>query len=174
MATETLTVIIDDVLRNNVKTGKLLVRAYRAGSHRALAGFGKGIGTVLEGTGQSLTPAQRTKLLHVGQRFAEFADESVNRMSEGAQKAIDALYKGASGVVEQLEARMGEVDNPYASRYVEFATNLTLPTAKLARVVSGKIAEGTEKASGRLVHVKPAVRRAARKPQRAKRAKKAS
>ena len=172
MTTETLSAVIGDVLHNNVKTGKLLIRAYRKGGHRAAHQLGKGFGAIVDKTGDALNAAQRTRVLHVGQRFAEFADESVTRFSDSAEKALDALFKGASEVVGQLNARVEKFENPYASRYVEIATTLTLPTAKLARTVSGKVFEGTEKMAERFAGRKPVVR-PARKARRAKRAVKA-
>ena len=172
VTTETLSAVIGDVLQNNVKTGKLLIRAYRKGGHRAAHQLGKGFGAIVDKTGDALNAAQRTRVLHAGQRFAEFADKSVSRFSGSAEKALDAFFKGASQVVGQLNARADKFENPYASRYVEIATTLTLPTAKLARTVSEKLFEGTEKMAERFASRRP-VARPARKARRAKRTVKA-
>jgi len=173
MTTETLTSVLGDVIRNNAKTGKLLIRAYRAGSHRAVTRFGKGLGYVIDRTGEELSAAQRNKVSGVGHRFVKFADQSVGRAAEGAELALERLYKGATAMVETLDTNLAKVEGPLASRYVEFATNVTLPAAKLARVVSDRIVEGTARVTAASVAPKAAAR-VSRKPHRAKRVKKAS
>ena len=172
MTTETLTTVLGDVLRNNTKTGKLLIRAYRTGSHRAVARFGKGLGYVIGRAGEEMTAAQRNKVSGVGGRFVKFADQSLGRAADGAEQALERFYKGATAMVETLDTNLAKVEGPFATRYVEFATNVTLPAAKLARAVSDRIVEGTERVTATVGPAKVAAR-GQRKPHRAKRVKKA-
>jgi hypothetical protein len=155
VTTETLSAIIGDALQNNAKTGKLLIHACRSGSNRASVKIGKGIETVLDKTTARLKAAQRMKVLHATQRFTRLAEKRVASVSDNAERALDKFYKGAAQAVERVAARAGKVDNKYASKCVELARNMTLPTVKLARTMREKMVERTAKISKRAAGGRP-------------------
>jgi hypothetical protein len=131
MSNQSLSLLVLDVLKNNRKVGKAIVKAYRAGGTRL-------VNRQLPGA-----------LGQRGEKVTHFLANGIGRSSDVVDVTLDKIYSHASKAVEKVAAAVDGVENPYATKYFDLVTSLTLPGARIARDVSGKVAARTGKIHGR-------------------------
>jgi hypothetical protein len=151
MSNQSLSLVVLDVLKNNRKVGKAIVKAYRTGGTRLVK--------------QQLLGSR-------GEKVTNFLANGIGRSSEVVGVALDKIYTHASKAVEKVAAAVDGVENPYATKYFDLVTSLTLPGARIARKVSGKVAARTSMMHGRVV--KKVARKTVRKIVKKGRAAKAA
>lgn len=176
MRTQTLTDVTLKTLHNYQTAATQAVAAYHAGGQR-LVGF-------VDGTLQS----------RVYPRTAQFAPRATERMNalrgnvsgtvvkgmdQAAERTSQVIDRGAEAAAAGLSKVAGfaaDVGNPYVANGIDAAARLSLPVAKLALAVSGKVAEGaTTLATAAGAHpVKKAVRKATTVAKRARKSIKAA
>jgi hypothetical protein len=131
MSNQSLSLVVLDVLKNNRKVGKAIVKAYRTGGTRLVK--------------QQLPGALGNR----GEKVTSFLANGIGRTSDVADGALDKIYNHASKAIVKVAATVDGVENQYASKYFDLIANLTLPSARIARNVSGKVAARTSKTHGR-------------------------
>jgi hypothetical protein len=145
MATENATSLVQDLLANNVRVSKQLIGAYRSATGYVVTRMDGGVKKVL-----GSTPATRvnvTVLNNVGaaaERLTGFYSKAFERVSDSADKIVDEIGDRTSGAIEKVATTVTNMDNKYASRYVEIVGRVSLPALKLARDLSVKLADGTD------------------------------
>lgn len=151
MASETLSSVVLDALKQNRKVGKSFVDAYRVGGIQLIE--------------KNLSGRLGTR----GKKVTGLLVKGIGKASDGAERALDTVCDQAAKAVQSVAAKVGGVDNPYAVKYLDFVGKITLPGAKIARNLSTKLAAGTAKAYKRPA-VKSVVHKSARKAVRRGRA----
>jgi hypothetical protein len=116
MASETLDSVVLDVLKNNRRIGKSFVGAYRVGGTRLIRRSPSG------------------KLGERGQKVGDLMIQGIDKASDGANGALDKVYDLAANAIAKT------ADNDYAAKYFDLVGKVALPSAKLARNLSGKLA----------------------------------
>ena len=132
MSNQSLSLVVLDVLKNNRKAGKAMLKAYRAGGTRLVK--------------QQLPGALGNR----GEKVTNFLANGIGRTSDVVDGALDKIYGHASKAVVKVAAAVGGLENEYATKYLGFISNLALPGARIARNVSSKVADRTSKIHGRV------------------------
>ena len=143
MSNQSLSLVVLDVLKNNRKVGKAIVKAYRNSGTRLVK--------------QQLPGALGNR----GEKVTTFLANGIGRASDVVDVALDNIYDRASKAVVKVAATVDGVENKYATKYLDLMSNLTLPGARMARDLSSKVADRTSKIHGR--SVKKAARKVVRK-----------
>jgi hypothetical protein len=143
MSNQSLSLVVLDVLKNNRKVGKAILKAYRNGGTRLVK--------------QQLPVA----LGHRGEKVTNFLANGIGKSSHVVDVTLDKIYSHASKAVEKVAAAVDGVENQYATKYFDLVSSLTLPGARIARDMSGKVAARTGKVHARTV--KKVARKAVRK-----------
>jgi hypothetical protein len=117
MKTESLNSVMVDVLKNNRQVGKSLVEAYRTGGTKLVE--------------KSLSGRFGARGLKVG----EFLIKGIGKASDTAEDAMGMMCNRACGVLVKID------DNKYAAKYLGLVSKVTLPSAKIVRNLSGKLAQ---------------------------------
>jgi len=128
MASESLSSVVLDVLKQNRKVGKSFVDAYRVGGKRIIE--------------RNLSD----KLGNRGKKIGGLLVKGISKASDGADLALEKVCDQASSAVRKVAAKVSGMDNRYAAKYFSLVGKVTLPGAKIARDLSTKLAEGTAKA----------------------------
>jgi hypothetical protein len=127
MASESLSAVVLDVLKQNRKVGKSVVDAYRTGGTRLIE--------------KNLSSRLGTR----GKKVTGLLVKGIGKASDGAERALDTVCDQATKAVESVAAKVNGVENQYAAKYFDLVGKITLPSAKIARNLSTKIAAGTAK-----------------------------
>jgi len=130
MTSELLSSVVRDVLKNNRKTGKSVVLAYRVGGKRLIQKSGV------------------DKLGNGGQKVTSILLKGINKVSNGAEGLVDTVYDRASQAVEKVAETVDGVGNEYATQYFDLVSKAAMPGAKIARGLSGKVATRISKIYG--------------------------
>ena len=146
MKSESLSSVVQNVIEDDRLVGKNLVEAYRVGGTFACGTLDKRVQAALVRV-PLLNDAVKTYVSNASKRLTQLVGKSVAAISDGADSVIDRVSDGATGALTQVASRAEGVDNKYAVQYVQLVSKLSMPGAKLAQNVSGRMAEGSTKLS---------------------------
>jgi len=163
MATESLSSVVIDVLKNNHKVGKSVIDAYRVGGARLASQLESRWEWVLDTRAGKFNKGLHSRLTNGGQKVSHFLSQRIEKLSNTADKALEKAYDGAATVVKKVTAKVDAVDNEYATRYFDYVGKVTLPSAKLARGLTEKLADGVETAYDRLAPKRKTAYKSAKK-----------
>ena len=121
MTSESLSAVVLDVLKNNRSLGKSLVGADRVGGTRLIKKNLSG------------------KFGNRAQKATDFLIRSIDIGSDRADRALDKVFDLTSTAIVKV------ADNKYATQYFDLVSKVTLPTAKVARSLGGKLADRINK-----------------------------
>jgi len=154
MLNQSLSFVVLDVLKNNRKVGKAIVKAYRTGGTRLVK--------------QQLPGALGNR----GEKVSSFLANGIGKTSDVVDVALDKIYDRASKAVAKVAATVDGVENQYAAKYFDLISNLALPGARIARDMTSKVADRAGKTHGRSAKkvARKAVRKIAKKGRAAVRA----
>jgi hypothetical protein len=122
--------VVLDAVKNNRRVAQALIGAYRTGSCKL-------VGRSLHG-----------RFGDRGKQAAELLIKGIDNASNGIEAAIRGFSSQMSKAVSQVDGWIGRVENPYASRYLQYVGALNLPGARLVRAVSGRLASGADRIYG--------------------------
>jgi len=179
MATESLNSVVNDVLKNNRKTAKSFIEVYRVGGTRLASEFESRWERLIEGRAGKLDERVRSKLIDAAKKVSSTMTTGIEKVSTGAEKAVNVVYDRAASAVQKMSDGIGNVGNSYATTYFDYVGKVTLPSLKLTRDLSDRVAGGVESLQGRLTPKHKAAsrkttRKVAAKPARAAKAAKAA
>jgi hypothetical protein len=117
MTSETLSSVMLDVLKNNRRVGKILVDAYRVKST------------------QFVEKNLSGKFGDRGQKVGDFLIKGIDTAADSGAGALVKVCEQASSAIRKI------VDNAYATKYFDLVGKIALPGAKIARNLSGKLAD---------------------------------
>ena len=145
MTTANLTTVLKGSVENSRKIGHNLVRVYGAGSRRMLHTVDRGFAKVLADTPVALTEPLRVRVRATGKQVVELANGGVKVTSATAVKAIDTVCDGSDALLAGIHARVQRIENPYATRAVDWLVDAGLPAAELGREFTDQMAHNTAK-----------------------------
>jgi hypothetical protein len=130
MASENLGSVVLDVVENNRRMVQAMLGAYRTGGTKLI--------------GQSLSGRFGGR----GARAAQFLSRGIDKTSTAIETAVSGGNCQVSNAVARINAWAGQIDNRYASRYLQLLGTLSLPGARVARALSGQLASGADRLYG--------------------------
>ena len=142
MSTQTLSRVTLETLANVRTAATQVVAAYGAGSRRLVQ--------VVDGTVQHqvvpvtmrLVPAAGERLDTVRGTFSRAVDKGIVDAVARSEKLIGRSSDFAVTQLERWADRVADIDNSMVVQGLDTAARLSLPAVQLARVVTGKVAEG--------------------------------
>jgi phage-related protein len=161
MATESLSSVVIDMLETNRTTGKSAIEVYRSGVTR----IAKGVESVIEAGAGRINKKLQGNIAKRTRRLTGLVTDRVAKVSDGAGKALDRVYDGFANAVHTVSKRVDSIDNGYATRYFDYVGKAALPSVKLTRDVTTRIADGVDSVYSRLTP--PKAKTGARKVRRA-------
>jgi hypothetical protein len=149
--------LLNDVLENNRKACKSVIAAYRVGGVRVTQGIGVRWERVLKDG--PLNKTLRVSLVGGSGKLRNLCNSGIEKVSHGADRTLERVYDTAIATVEKVGDRVVAVENPYAVKYFGFVEKAALPSVKLARDLSQRMADGVETAYARLAPKRKAPRK---------------
>ncbi|MGB8326648.1 MAG: hypothetical protein WCE48_03615 [Steroidobacteraceae bacterium] len=134
-------------VENSRKIGREMVRAYGAGSHRVLGAIDRRWQVVARPV-KAMNEPLHARMQTTGKRVVGFAQQGVKMAATGASKAVDAVCNTAEAVLTRVNkraARLGSIDNPYASHALRRLEHAGLAGARFGRDLTGRMADGAVK-----------------------------
>jgi hypothetical protein len=147
MTTANLNAVLLGSVENSRKIGREMVRAYGAGSHRALGAIDRRWQVVAKPL-KAVNEPLHARMQTTGKRVVGFAQQGVKIAATGANRAVDAVCDTAEAVLTRVHkraARLGSIDNAYASRALRRLEHAGLAGARFGRDVTGRMADGAVK-----------------------------
>lgn len=145
------------------------VGAYRLGGHRLVGAVNAAIDTTVTPQAAKFAPRAADRLHTLRGNVSQIVVKGIDQVAERTERAIEVGADSAAAQVTKVANMAGRIDNPMVANGLQTAARFSLPGAKLALVVSSKVAQGATKlydaAGGQPVVVK-AVRKTARKAAR--------
>lgn len=163
--------LLSDVLANNRKTFKSVIGAYRVGGVRLAQGMGVNLERALEEQAGRFNKDLRVRLVDSSGKVRDFCSARIENVSDGAAKTLDKLYSTAVSAVEKVSERVVAVENPYAQKYFSYVEKAALPSVKMARNLSGRVAARVETAYERIAPKRKTRRKPVVKAKRSVRAR---
>jgi hypothetical protein len=161
MNNQTLSRVTLQTLENYRTAANQAVRAYRLGSHRLVG--------VVNGALENTVYPRTAKLAPRATDRMNGVRKGIDQVAESTGKAIDLGADTAVAQVTKVADFAAGIDNAMVAGGLQTAARLTMPGAKVALVVSGKVAGGAQAlaqvAAGK--PVKAAARKAGARVQRA-------
>jgi hypothetical protein len=118
------------------------VAAYRSGGHRLIGAVNGALKHSVYPRTAKLAPRATDRMDEVRGSFSQIVVKGIDQVAEGTQKAIEFGSTAAAAQVTRLAQFAAGVDNPTVAQGLQAAARLTMPGAKVALVVSVKVAEG--------------------------------
>jgi len=161
MNTPSLSSVTLQTLKNYRVAAEQTVAAYRSGSHRLVAGVNRALVDGVYPRTAQLAPQATERMDEVRGNVSKYVVKGIDLVAERTEQAIEAGSATVTEQVKRVAALAAGVENETVASGLEVAARLTMPGAKVALAVSGKIAEGAN-ALADAAGVRPA-RKAVRK-----------
>jgi hypothetical protein len=169
MNTTTLSRVTLQTLENYRTAANQAVVAYRLGSHRLVGVVNGALENTVYPRTAKLAPRATDRINGVRGNVSDIVVKGIDQVAETTGKAIDLGADTAVAQVTKVADFAAGIDNTYVAGGLQTAARLTMPGAKVALVVSGKVADGAQAlaqaAAGK--PVKAAARKAGARVQRA-------
>jgi len=120
------------------------VVAYRLGSHRLVGVVNGALENNLYPRTAKLAPGATERMNEVRGNVSDIVIKGIDQMAERTEKAIDLGADTAAAQVAKVADFAAGIDNEMVVNGLQTAVRLSMPGAKLALVVSGKVAERAE------------------------------
>jgi len=144
MTTQTLSRVTLQTLENYRTAATQAVVAYRLGSHRLVGVVNGALENNLYPRTAKLAPGATERMNEVRGNVSDIVIKGIDQMAERTEKAIDLCADTAAAQVAKVADFAAGIDNEMVVNGLQTAVRLSMPGAKLALVVSGKVAERAE------------------------------
>ena len=135
-------------LNNYRDAGQQTARAYRLGGHRLLAALNAGLEKRVDAHTAKLAPRIAHTLLGLRGRVSDAVLKGIDQVGLRAEQAVNLGADGAAKQIDKVAELVAGVGNTSVANGLQAAARLSLPSAKLALAVSGKVADGAKALSG--------------------------
>jgi hypothetical protein len=156
-------------LANYRSAANQAVGAYRLGGHRLVNVVNSALESAVYPRTVKLAPQATHRLQALRGNWSQIVVKGIDQVAQRTERAIEVSANSAAEQVAKVVDMAGRVDNVMVANGLQTAARFSLPGAKLALVVSSKVAQGATKlydaAGGQPVVVK-AVRKVVRKTAR--------
>jgi hypothetical protein len=161
MTPQTLSSVTLETLDNYRNAATRAVAAYQMGGKRLLGLVNGALQHSVYPRTAKLAPRATQRINEVRGNVSEIIVKGVDQVAQRTEQAIEFSSSAAAAQVTRLAEYAAGIDNEIVATGLQTATRLTLPGAKVALVVSSKIAQGAN-ALADAAGVRP-LRRVARK-----------
>ena len=144
MTTQSLSRVTLQTLENYRTAATQAVVAYRLGSHRLVGVVNGALENNVYPRTAKLAPGATERMNEVRGNVSDIVIKGIDQMAERTEKAIDLGADTAAAQVAKVADFAAGIDNEYVANGLQTAVRLSMPGAKLALVVSGKVAERAE------------------------------
>ena len=144
MTTQTLSRVTLQTLENYRTAATQAVVAYRLGSHRLVGVVNGALENNLYPRTAKLAPGATERMNEVRGNVSDIVIKGIDQMAERTEKAIDLGADTAAAQVAKVADFAAGIGNEMVANGLQTAVRLSMPGAKLALVVSGKVAERAE------------------------------
>jgi hypothetical protein len=169
MNNTTLSRVTLQTLENYRTAANQAVVAYRLGSHRLVGVVNGALENTVYPRTAKLAPRATDRMNDVRGNVSDIVVKSIDQVAQSTGKAIDLGADTAVAQVTKVAEFAAGIDNAMVAGGLQTAARLTMPGAKVALVVSGKVVDGAQAlaqaAAGK--PVKAAARKAGARVQRA-------
>jgi hypothetical protein len=172
MSTQTLRSVAQNVVDQYSLAGKQLVRAYRAGTERAVGAVNERFASVVNARSLPLvTDTVKTSLIDAQQQVAGFVSFGLGLGANGADITIDQLSRRVSSGIERVSGAGTRVESALGTSALDKIGAVALPLAHVTLEIANVVAEGSKRLSDRVAGVEqaPAPARKAAAKKRARR-----
>jgi hypothetical protein len=180
MSTQNLSTIAIDVVDQYHAAGKNLVRAYRAGTERAVGAVNERFASALNARALPLvTEPVKASVIQAQQQVAGFVAFGLGLGANGADITIDQLSRRVVDGIGRVSNASTKVESVIGASAFDKVGVLALPMARVSLEIANVVAKGSKRLSERVagsdeaVDVAP-VRKAAKKTARKTTARKAT
>lgn len=161
MTTQTLSHLTLQTLDNYRTAANQAVVAYRLGSHALVNVVNATLENSVYPRTAKLAPQATRRIDGVRGNMSDAVVKGIDQVAERTEQAIAMGSSAAASQVKKVARFAAGIDNDIVAGGLQAAVRLTMPGAKVALAVSGKVAEGASALAG-AAGARP-VRKAARK-----------
>jgi hypothetical protein len=144
MSQQSLSSVALATIENYRNAANQAARAYYAGSKRLIGALNNGLEKNVDSRTSKLAPQFTSTMQQVRDRVTEIAFKGIDAVSLRAEKAVDLGSDGAAKQVTKLAEFAAGIENTMVANSLQTTARLSLPSAKLALAVSGKVAEAAD------------------------------
>lgn len=142
MNNQTLSHVTLQTLTNCRTAANQAVAAYRLGSHRLVGALNRTLEHSVYPRTARLAPQATRRLDGVRGNVSDVVVKGIDQFAERTGQVIELGSSAAATQVHNVARLAAGVDNDIVASGLQAAARLTLPGAKVALVVSGKVADG--------------------------------
>jgi hypothetical protein len=170
MSNQTLSRMALATIENYRSAANQANRAYYLSSKRLIGALKHTLESRVDSRTRKVAPELTSAMQQVRDRVTEFAFKGIDAVSSRTEKAVEFGSDGAAKQVTKLAELAAGVDNAIVANGLQTTARLTLPSAKLALAVSGKVAEAADAlasaAGGKVANAAATAKRQAGRAQR--------
>ena len=165
MRTQTLSHVTLQSIENYRAAAVETVAAYRVGGHRLVGVMNGALQNSVYPRTAMVAPRVTDRMDEVRGKVSDIVVKGIDQVAEGAEKAIELSSSTAASQLTKVAKFAAGIDNEIVANGLQAAARLTMPGAKVALLVSTRVAEGVTKlADAAGAHpVRKAARKAVRK-----------
>ena len=162
MRTPTLSHVTLQSIENYRAAAVETVAAYRVGSRRLVGVMNGALQNSVYPRTAMVAPRVTDRMDEVRGKVSDIVVKGIDQVAEGAEKAIELSSSTAASQLTKVAKFAAGIDNEIVANGLQAAARLTMPGAKVALLVSTRVAEGaTALADAAGAHpVRKAVRKA--------------
>jgi len=142
MTTQTLSHLTLQTVDNYRTAANQAVVAYRLGSHRLVKVLNAALENSVYPRTARLAPKTTRRMDGVRGNVSEVVVKGIDQVAERTEQAIEMSATAAAAQITKVARFAAGVDNDIVAGGLQAAARLSLPGAKVALAVSGKVAEG--------------------------------
>lgn len=142
MRTQTLSHVTQQSIENYRKAAVQTVTAYRLGGHRLVGAMNGALQNGLYPRTALLAPRATDRMDEVRGKVSDIVVKGIDQVAEGAEKAIELSSSTASSQLNKVAQFAAGIDNDMVASGLQTAARLSMPGAKVALLVSTRVAEG--------------------------------
>ena len=151
MTTQTLTSVALNVVGQYNQAGKQLVRAYRAGTERAVGAVNERFASTVNARSLPLvTDTVKGSLIDAQQQVAGMVSFGLSMGANGADLAIDQVSTRVGKGIERLSGSTVRVENLIGSSALQTVGTLAMPVALASLELANVVANGSKRLSDRV------------------------
>lgn len=151
MSTQTLTSVAMNVVGQYNQAGKQLVRAWRAGTGRAVGAVNERFASTVNASSLPLvTDDVKTSLIDAQQQAAGIVAFGLGLPASGADIGIDQVARRVNNGIERISETTARVEMAFGTSALEKVGVFALPMAYVSLELATVVAEGSKRLSERV------------------------
>jgi hypothetical protein len=142
MRTQTLSHVTLQSIENYRTAAVETVAAYRVGSRRLVGVMNGALQNSVYPRTAMVAPRVTDRMDEVRGKVSDIVVKGIDQVAEGAEKAIELSSSTAASQLTKVAKFAAGIDNEIVANGLQAAARLTMPGAKVALLVSTRVAEG--------------------------------